>query len=359
MAIDLHESFIDDIRQPVAGDSYGWAALEPTTRKTQLVIHHSASNSLRNPGEDGYSIANYHVNSNGWGGVGYHFVIRHDRHPKGAGVEYVGDLGTWRAHVLNQNPGKVGICLAGNFSEEVPGRRQLELTRQLIDFFIAPNNILPTIENYSQVVGHRDLMATACPGDGRDAWFGYLRGAGFPSHLYDAPAPPAPVVFQEVHPEPIVETVPEPTPVVEYVEPEEEVNVIPIMDAEKPEHETSYTVFELPRDQSVTEDTQAVDFSLHNAPHAIENGKEVRCYGQFTFENRIYYRVLQSVSGSFYGVPVEAFGAPGQVKGVPNMTFTQGALAVAAVGAEVAKSVGWVRRLIRFLLDSLRNLRNK
>lgn len=218
MSITVPLPGLVDIRQPILGDSFGWAGLEPTAAKKSLLIHHSASPN----NQDGFDIASHHVNNNGWGGIGYHFVITHDSYagrpnftPPGAQVQYVGDLNTWRAHAMNDNPGRVGICLVGNFVNGVPGKRQLELTRELIDFLIAPNNILPSINFHSQVIGHGQLQgqSTACPGYANPnyaAWFGYLRGGGFPANLYAAPLPtPEP---------PVVPTPPTPeTPTIDPV----------------------------------------------------------------------------------------------------------------------------------------------
>lgn len=183
MAITLPSDLVTDVRDPVAGESYGWAGVEPAAAKKSIVIHHSASRADAPGLEDAFSIARYHVGTNGWGGIGYHFVITHDKDGSPQ-IQYAGDLLTYRAHVLNNNPGRVGICLAGNFEVELPGEQQLRLARRLIDFLLAPNGILPSLNYYSQVVGHGDLMSTGCPGKigpGFNEWFNYLKGGPEPS----------------------------------------------------------------------------------------------------------------------------------------------------------------------------------
>lgn len=220
MSISLSEPFIDDIREPIAGDSFNWEGTEPAAAKKSLVIHHSGTNTALSGGkEDGFSIANYHVNGpNKWGGIGYHFVITHDSHPGGARVQYVGDLLSWRAHVYDQNPGRVGICLVGNFLQQLPGQNQLRLARELINFLMAPNDILPSINYFSQVLYHNGVpeQSTDCPGwQGAHFgdWFGYLQGGVFPDGIYNI-APPAPAPAPAPTPAP-VEPTPEPTPVLD------------------------------------------------------------------------------------------------------------------------------------------------
>jgi len=200
MAVDFPFPSLVDIRQPILGDSFGWVGLEPTAAKKSLVFHHSASDA---PAEDGFSIADYHINHNGWGGIGYHLVITRKDYPgragftnPGAQIQYVGDLGTWRAHVANQNPGRVGICFVGI----TPDAEQLKLGRALVDFLIAPNNILPSINFYNQVTVHRLVpdQSTSCPGDDYGNWLPYLQNtAPFPAYLEPTPTPPpvvAPIV---------------------------------------------------------------------------------------------------------------------------------------------------------------------
>lgn len=283
MAVNLPD-WIEDIRVPVAGDSFNWAGKESVNNKRSLVIHHSAGPT----NQDGYVIANYHTapapQGHGWGGVGYHFVIRHDDHPKGAGIEYVGDLETWRAHVLNDNPGRVGICLIGNFVEHLPGKRQLELARQLVDYFISPNFVLPYIEDYGQVVAHGLIpgQSTACPGYANpnfNSWFGYLRGGSFPYNLYGA--------AEQL---PVPAPAPEPTPV-------------PV---EQPEYEKTFV--EKVYDAVTTRDAFAVDVTAAGSPVSVPEGTLVNVGGTFDFQGKQYIRTVYSVTkGTWYGLPADAF----------------------------------------------------
>lgn len=219
MSIELPGDVAVDIRQPILGDSFSWAGLEPAAAKKVIVVHATAG---ENASEDGFSMAEQHVNGNGWGGIGVHFVVTHDNYPgrpgqtpAGAHVQYVGDLLTWRAGVANNNPGRVHIEICGLFTpgNGVPSEAQLRAAKGLIDFLISPNNILPSLNYYNQVDYHNHQAiqpagATACPGWQNPQfgeWFGYLQNGAEPSWFnHPAPTPaPAPAPAPTPTPEPV------------------------------------------------------------------------------------------------------------------------------------------------------------
>jgi hypothetical protein len=223
MGINLPSDIAVDIRQPILGDSFSWAGVEPAAAKKVIVIHATAS---RASNEDGFTMADYHVNSNGWGGIGVHFVCTKDNYPgrpgqtpAGAHIQYVGDLLTYRAGVLGNNPGRVHIEISGLFTDGngVPSEAQLRVVRRLIDFLLEPNNLLPSLNYHNQVDFHNHQAipggGTACPGWNNPQfgeWMGYLQGGAEPSWfgkpaaaLPHPPAPSAPNVpstpITEVH----------------------------------------------------------------------------------------------------------------------------------------------------------------
>ena len=113
-----------------------------------IVIHHTASTAK----ETVEQIHNFHINNNGWAGIGYHFYIRKDGTIyKGRDEKYAG------AHCENYNSVSLGICLEGNFEIEKPTDNQLKSLSELLQH-------LKQKYGNVQVVGHRDLNATACPG---------------------------------------------------------------------------------------------------------------------------------------------------------------------------------------------------
>lgn len=221
MAIEIPENIAHDIRQPILGDSFGWAGLEPAAAKKSIVIHGTGSEA---PLEDGFTMADYHVNHNGWGGIGVHFVVTEDGYPgkpqfslpAGAHAQYVGDLLTWRAGTLNQNNGRIHIEISGLLENHPPTAAQLRATRAIIDFLLAPNNLMPSLNFYSQVTYHNAVPGqnTACPGWRHPSfaqWFAYLQGGAFPDALFAPPAPapdPTPVIPET----PVIPDPPVPTP---------------------------------------------------------------------------------------------------------------------------------------------------
>lgn len=169
----LGNKFVD-IRDTIPGDSYNWSWVRPLSQVKFLAIHHSAGPDTQTPEE----IANYHISHNGWGGVGYHFLIGKD-----GTVYYGGDISTARANVANLNEQVLGICLIGNFTQgRLPTNEQFDSTNKLCDFFINNYPDLVNVTSWDSVKGHKDLpgQATVCPGDNWSMWRSQIVGVGGP-----------------------------------------------------------------------------------------------------------------------------------------------------------------------------------
>ena len=114
-----------------------------------IVIHHTASTRDMTVQE----IHQLHLNQGeNWKGIGYHFYI--DKQGviwRGRPEEMSG------SHALDYNSVSIGICLSGNFEIEQPTDNQLKSLSELLQH-------LKQKYGNVQVVGHRDLNATACPG---------------------------------------------------------------------------------------------------------------------------------------------------------------------------------------------------
>ena len=296
MAIYL-PNLITDLRQAILGDSFNWSGTEPAAAKKSIVIHHSASKADAPGLENAYTIAGYHVNHNGWGGIGYHFVITHDKDGP-VQIQYVGDLLTYRAHVTNQNPGRVGICLVGNFEQELPGPEQLKAARKLIDFLMAPNNILPSINYFSQVFYHNQIpqQSTGCAGWRHpqfNDWFNHLRGGTFPNHLYPTVAPaPAPAPAPKPAPVPTPAPAPKPAPQ-------------PAPAPQAKEWERSWTPdSNVPKKIVVTAGTPVVDVTTNSVLRTLKQNEVVQdIAGYFTFNGAPYVRTQWSVAnGKWNGI---------------------------------------------------------
>lgn len=153
-----------DFRDLLPGDSYNWSWERDLSLVNYLAIHHSGGSDTESP----ESIANIHINNNGWGGIGYHFLIAKD-----GTVFYVGDIGTARANVANLNEQVIGICLIGNFiQEKVPTNEQLDSTHKLCDFFILNFPALTGVKSWDKLRGHNELpgQSTPCPGETFSSW---------------------------------------------------------------------------------------------------------------------------------------------------------------------------------------------
>ena len=158
------------------GDRYvGWTGPEYVTRfgggflrraggrPSMYVAHHSAG-SHRHTGAD---LWRYHVRRLGWATTGYHIVVRHDgtvemmvppsRLAYGAGRRW--------------NDTTVHVCLPGNYHRrwEERGGVRVDVAHEpppgALDAMYQVFCALDDQVGYAPWRGHRQLKATACPGD--------------------------------------------------------------------------------------------------------------------------------------------------------------------------------------------------
>jgi N-acetyl-anhydromuramyl-L-alanine amidase AmpD len=93
----------------------------------------------------------WHINR-GWSGVGYHyFVSKNGEIFRGRPEDTVG------AHITGHNAKSMGICFEGDYTTQTMPKVQLEAGKELVAYLKDKYKI-------TKVVGHRDLMATSCPG---------------------------------------------------------------------------------------------------------------------------------------------------------------------------------------------------
>ena len=120
-----------------------------TKRKAtnRIIAHHGAGS-----GKTVEELHQMHIDKNGYSGIGYHIYIRKD------GSAYEGrPLDTIGAHAQGSNSDSIGICFEGNFEEEYMTDAQKQTGKEVIAY-------LKNLYNISEVLGHRDVNATACPG---------------------------------------------------------------------------------------------------------------------------------------------------------------------------------------------------
>lgn len=127
-------------------------ALIPRKATRRIVLHHSASGA----NTTWQDIQKWHLN-NGWAGIGYHYVI----HPDGS-IYRGRPEGAAGAHAYQDssheaNSDGIGICLIGNFETGAPTEAQLAGVVELVRDIWTRYPGIP-------VIGHKDVMATACPG---------------------------------------------------------------------------------------------------------------------------------------------------------------------------------------------------
>lgn len=127
--------------------NYNWnGTLTKRVKTEMIVLHHAAAKSCT-PQE----VHNWHL-GRGWSGIGYNFFVRKDGQIyRGRPENVVG------AHATNYNSKSIGICFEGDYTKETMPKAQLKAGKELVAYLKDKYKI-------TKVKGHRDLMATSCPG---------------------------------------------------------------------------------------------------------------------------------------------------------------------------------------------------
>lgn len=129
--------------------------------RTHVVIHHSfTGDSTLNNWE---AIRKYHVETNGWVDVGYHYgiedvggkiVLQEGRSPLSTGAH---------CKEMNMNAVAFGVCIVGNFDEAPPSLAKLYFLRDFC-YALMVNYSIPA----QNVIGHREA--------GMMAGFDWMKG---------------------------------------------------------------------------------------------------------------------------------------------------------------------------------------
>ncbi len=128
------------------GFKFGALTIRKSTKR--VIIHHTASADV-----PASTIHQWHLNQ-GWSGIGYHFVVRANGvvergRPELAIGAHAGSAG---------NGDSIGIVLTGNFETGKPTAAQMDSLVWLLKEYLFPRY------GAKPVIGHKDVMATACPG---------------------------------------------------------------------------------------------------------------------------------------------------------------------------------------------------
>lgn len=157
----------------VTKDASGNKLLWPQSYSSEvklIVVHHTAltvNGDVRTPLERIRALYQYHAGSLGWGDIGYHYLIDEEGtiYEGRAGGDYV--VG---GHAYCANVGTVGIALLGNFEKEKPALAQIQSLQWLLSDLAGRYKLDLGRDTMFHgkatpvVVGHQDVMATACPG---------------------------------------------------------------------------------------------------------------------------------------------------------------------------------------------------
>jgi hypothetical protein len=144
----------------------------------RITVHHSAereppelNGSMGQSTAAVRSIQKAHMDGKetGYGDIGYHFVVDpYGRVFQGREIEWQGAHAAGANNIQN-----IGICVIGNFDEQVPTKAALEKLRQLID------NLRSTWKiQRDQVLTHQQLKKTECPGRNLARWVEAYRRMG-------------------------------------------------------------------------------------------------------------------------------------------------------------------------------------
>lgn len=169
-------------------DRAAWGARPPRSivwvrpqDKTHTFLHHSTGSTLGNPDRIQWvqNIQAYHMDTNGWADIAYSFLVDDEGNVyEGRGWDKAG------AHTKGFNTVGHGICYlgSGDMSDGPESPAAHTAIRSLFDEADVRAGRPLTRKS------HRDVYATACPGDDLDAWL----KAGMPADGFEQAPAPAP-----------------------------------------------------------------------------------------------------------------------------------------------------------------------
>lgn len=167
---DLHQMLLsefgpgqyEDLRAQMA-DRPGFRT-RPLSGVEAIAIHHTVGPK----GGSWLGIRDGHW-ARGFSGIGYHLGIRQGK------LAYLGDVSLARACVAQLNHRLICLVFTGDYTTEQPDPADLEIARRAIRVLDA------YLGRRLLVKGHRDYMATACPGPLLYAKLASLRGGWVPA----------------------------------------------------------------------------------------------------------------------------------------------------------------------------------
>ena len=176
----------ESLRFDAAGAEKWIPAFYPVQK---LIVHHTAGkNADPDPAATIRSIYYYHAITQGWGDIGYNFLVdesgriyegRYSR-PYATGESPTGEDANGNsvtaAHVQGYNSGTVGIALLGTLTSVDATAAARDAVERILAWKAERHGIDPlgsslytnpvngTQRTFANIAGHRDLAATECPG---------------------------------------------------------------------------------------------------------------------------------------------------------------------------------------------------
>lgn len=150
------------------GNKYKWP-LKYAENVSKIIIHHTATTkNLDNPAQAIRDIYRYHAVTEGWGDIGYNYIVDQQ------GNIYEGRYGgesVEGGHAGPGNHGSIGIAVLGNYENDPVPEEVIISLAEFIHKKAKIHNIDP--EGFSEfrgevrpnIFGHGDIMNTACPGN--------------------------------------------------------------------------------------------------------------------------------------------------------------------------------------------------
>lgn len=124
-------------------------------RPTHIILHHSATQDGKTLSWD--DIKRYHLQTNGWKDIGYHYGIEQIEADTMILVGRM--LDEAGAHCVGMNAKSLGVCFVGNFGLAEPPKESWDAGIRLVSSLCRVFGI-----PHENVQGHRDFSDKTCPG---------------------------------------------------------------------------------------------------------------------------------------------------------------------------------------------------
>ncbi len=152
----------------------------------RAIVHHTATTEAPNAFVAIRAIWQYHAVNQGWGDIGYNYLVDSagnifqgryfdKNYASTRNVDVVG------GHAYGNNQGTTGIAAIGDFeANRSPTAVQINAISDIIGYKLSPYDANPNGNGSfgTTVVGHRDVLSTACPGRNLYSRLNDIRSAG-------------------------------------------------------------------------------------------------------------------------------------------------------------------------------------